>query len=76
MATPNADTFNVDIFQELSVVVPEGNLATLAVVDQNGKIVEAGPSMMRAVWDIAISAYRNFLIGNGHLRVLSKPTQR
>jgi len=61
-------------FQGLSIVTPDGNAATLAVVDQNGKVVEAGPSVMRAVWDVAIRSYRNFLIGNGHLRVLTQPS--
>ncbi|KVF71063.1 hypothetical protein WS75_23110 [Burkholderia sp. FL-7-2-10-S1-D7] len=73
MATLNADTSNVKIFQELSIVAPDGNPATLAVVDQNGETVEAGRSVMRAVWDVAIRSYRNFLIGNGHLRVLTQP---
>lgn len=81
-ASPTADTqiaaaisstISAVSFQGLSIVTPDGNPATLAVVDQNGKIVEAGPSVMRAVWDVAIRSYRNFLIGNGHLRVLTQP---
>ncbi|AIO49743.1 putative bcep22gp07 [Burkholderia cepacia] len=74
IAAAISSTISAVSFQGLSIVTPDGNPATLAVVDQNGKIVEAGPSVMRAVWDVAIRAYRNFLIGNGHLRVLAKPT--
>ncbi|WP_186011772.1 hypothetical protein [Burkholderia gladioli] len=62
-----------DIFQGLSIMAPDGNPATLAVVDQNGKTVEAGPRVARAVWEVAIQPHRNFLIGSGHLRVSSKP---
>ncbi len=32
-----------------------------------------GPAVTRAIWEIAIQSYRNFLIGRGHLKVLSKP---
>ncbi|MCA8328476.1 MULTISPECIES: hypothetical protein [Burkholderia] len=73
IAAAISSTISAVSFQGLSIVTPDGNPATLAVVDQNGKIVEAGPDVTRAVWEIAIRSYRNFLIGSGHLRVLSKP---
>ncbi|MGX5879453.1 hypothetical protein MJS38_04635 [Burkholderia gladioli] len=73
IAAAITSTISAVSYQGLSIVTPDGNPATLAVVDENGKIVEAGPSVMRAVWDVAIRSYRNFLIGSGHLRVLSKP---
>ena len=73
IASAISSTISAVSFQGLSIVTPDGNPATLAVVDQNGKIVEAGPDVTRAVWEIAIRSYRNFLIGSGHLRVLSKP---
>ncbi|MCA8120495.1 hypothetical protein LGN07_17370 [Burkholderia cepacia] len=73
IAAAIASTISAVSFQGLSIVTPDGNPATLAVVDQNGKIVEAGPAVTRAVWEIAIRSYRNFLIGSGHLRVLTKP---
>ncbi|OXI45295.1 hypothetical protein CFB49_09775 [Burkholderia sp. AU17457] len=61
-------------YEGLSVSTPTGEAGTLAVVDQNGNVIEAGPAVARAVWDVAIAAYRNFLMGTGHLRVLTKPT--
>nr|WP_321861324.1 hypothetical protein [Burkholderia cenocepacia] len=73
IAAAISSTISAVSFQGLSIVTPDGNPATLAVIDENGKIVEAGPSVMRAVWDVAIRSYRNFLIGNGHLRVLTQP---
>ncbi|MGU2419434.1 hypothetical protein [Burkholderia cenocepacia] len=74
IASAISSTISAVSFQGLSIVTPDGEPATLAVVDLNGKIIEAGPSVMRAVWDVAIASYRNFLIGSGHLRVLAKPT--
>lgn len=73
IAAAISSTISAVSFQGLSIATPDGNAATLAVVDQNGEIVDAGPSVMRAVWDVAIRSYRNFLIGSGHLRVLTQP---
>lgn len=61
-------------YEGLRVSTPTGEAATLAVVDQNGNVIDVGPAVTRAVWDVAIAAYRNFLMGTGHLRVLTKPT--
>ncbi|WP_080414553.1 hypothetical protein [Burkholderia ubonensis] len=60
-------------YQGLSVVTPNGEPATLAVIDRDGNVIEAGPSVAQAVWNVSIGAYRNFLMGTGHLRVLAKP---
>ncbi|SEU36446.1 hypothetical protein SAMN03159335_05451 [Burkholderia cepacia] len=73
IAAAISSTISAVSFQGLSIVAPDGCPATLAVVDQSGKVIDAGPAVTRAVWEIAIRSYRNFLIGNGHLRVLSKP---
>nr|WP_080424148.1 hypothetical protein [Burkholderia ubonensis] len=61
-------------YKGLSVTTASGEPARLAVVDQHGNVVDAGPEVARAAWDVAIRSYRNFLMGTGHLRVLSKPT--
>ncbi|KGD42089.1 putative gp52 [Burkholderia pseudomallei MSHR7343] len=60
-------------YKGLSVTTATGEPATLAVIDRDGNVVEAGPKVARAAWDVAIRSYRNFLMGTGHLRVLSKP---
>ncbi|WP_415858173.1 hypothetical protein [Burkholderia ubonensis] len=70
---PITSTISALSFQGLSITTPDGEPATLAVIDMQGRIIDSGPSVMRAVWDVAIRSYRNFLIGSGHLRVLSKP---
>ncbi|KUZ98145.1 hypothetical protein WI40_14100 [Burkholderia ubonensis] len=73
VVAPLASTISAVSFQGLSITTPDGKPATLAVIDMQGRIIDSGPNVMRAVWDVAIRSYRNFLIGSGHLRVLSKP---
>ncbi|KVP19425.1 hypothetical protein WJ85_08025 [Burkholderia ubonensis] len=73
IAAAIASTISAVSFQGLSIVTPDGEPATLAVIDMQGRIIESGPSVMQTVWDVAIRSYRNFLIGNGHLRVLTQP---
>jgi hypothetical protein len=63
-------------YQGLTIKTAAGDPATLAVLDKDGNIIEAGPDVARLVWDIAITSYRNFLMGAGYLRVLSKPPER
>lgn len=58
------------------VETPDGRRATLAVVDADGNILEAGPGVARQAWTVAIESYRNFLKGEGYLRVLSKPSDQ
>jgi len=73
VVAPISSTISAVSFQGLSITTPDGEPATLAVIDMQGRIIDSGPSVVRAVWEVAIRSYRNFLIGNGHLRVLSKP---
>ncbi len=57
----------------LSVQTADGRPARLAVVDQDGRVIAVGQEIAAAAFDAAVKSYRNFLIGNGHLRILSKP---
>lgn len=57
----------------LSVTTADGKPAHLAVVDDDGRVLAAGDEIEKAAWEAAILAYRNFLIGKGHMRVLAKP---
>jgi hypothetical protein len=43
------------------------------VLDKDGKVIDAGPSVSIAAWNVAITAYRNFLKGTGHLKIHSSP---
>lgn len=69
IAAAISSTISAVSFQGLSIETPDGNPATLAVLDQNGKVIDAGPAVSRAVWEIAIRSYRNFLCAQGFLRV-------
>jgi hypothetical protein len=60
-------------YSGLSIAMPDGRPAKLAVVDDEGHILECGPEVAEAVWHVAITSYRQFLMGEGHLRVLVKP---
>lgn len=47
----------------------DGRPARLAVVDEAGQVLEAGAEVERAAWLLMLLARRNFLEGNGHVRV-------
>lgn len=61
------------IFEGLSVTTPDGRPAMLAIVDENGQVVEAGNAVAQHTWNTVLGSYRNFLIGQGHIRVHTKP---
>lgn len=48
---------------------PDGRPAKLAVVDESGAVLEAGEDVEKAAWLLMLLARRNFLEGNGHIRV-------
>jgi hypothetical protein len=56
-----------------AVTTADGRPATLAVIDQDGNVIESGASVNIAAWNVAVTAYRNFLKGNGHVRVQASP---
>lgn len=60
------------IHEGLTVTV-NGKPARLAIVLDDDTIVAAGPAVAREAEAVAVNSYRNMLVGNGHLRVLSKP---
>lgn len=57
----------------LAITTPDGQPATLAVIDSTGKIIEAGRNIEAAVWNAAIESHQQFLIGRGHMRVHTSP---
>ncbi|BBL25386.1 hypothetical protein [Comamonas terrigena] len=60
------------VFEGLTVTV-NGVPAQLAIVAADGTIVAAGKDVAREVEAVAVNCHRNFLKGEGHLRVLSNP---
>lgn len=63
------------IWQGLTVSV-DGKPAKLAIVTDDGRIYAAGDQVATEAEAVAINAYREFLKGQGHLRVLSKPIDK
>jgi hypothetical protein len=61
-------------WEGFQVATADGRHATLAIVDDDGAIIESGASVLEEAWNVAVLAYRNFLIGEGCLRVYSSPT--
>jgi hypothetical protein len=55
----------------LSVTI-NGRPARLAIVEDDGSIAAAGDEVSREVEAVVLNNYRNFLKGQGHLRVHSK----
>lgn len=54
----------------LTVTLPDGRRAKLAVVDDNGNVI-ASEGVTRQAFDASCRAYRNFLQGNGHIRAVA-----
>ncbi len=61
------------IFEGLRVETADGRPAKLAIIDEAGKVVECGDAVAEEAWNVAIASYKNFLAGNGHLRVQTEP---
>mgnify|MGYP001286600481 CR=1 FL=1 len=57
--------------QGLTVKAKDGRAARLAVIDEEGNVIEAGPAVAREAFNVSIACYKQFLIGQGHLRVFS-----
>lgn len=53
----------------ITATTKDGTPALLAVVDEQGNILESGPHVARAAWLIMLRAWNNFLEGKGHLKV-------
>lgn len=66
-------TLSAVCFEGLSVETREGRKATLAIIDEHGQVIEAGAAVAREAWNVTLACYKNFLAGQGHLRVFSGP---
>lgn len=57
------------IHKGLSVRTPDGKAARLAIIDENGQVVDAGDQVAMEAFLVSIASYKNLLKGQGHLRV-------
>lgn len=60
------------VHEGITVRTRDGRRARLAVIDDDGNVLESGRIVEREVWAVAVQVHENFLAGKGHLRVLSK----
>ncbi|MFD1691584.1 hypothetical protein ACFSHR_08595 [Azotobacter chroococcum] len=51
----------------------DGRPARLAIIDEQGNVVEAGDAVAREAWNVCIAVIKNFKIGMGHIVVHSEP---
>jgi hypothetical protein len=54
-------------------VLVNGKPGRLAIIDEDGAVIAAGPHVAREAEAVAVQSYRELLKGKGWLRVLSKP---
>lgn len=57
--------------EDLKVTARDGKPLMLAIIDQDGNIIESGQAVAREARSVSINCYRNLLKGMGHLRVFS-----
>lgn len=69
----NKVTISALSYEGLSVIAADGRPAKFAIIDDDGNVIAAGKEIADAAWQASVNAYRQFLIGNGHLRILTKP---
>lgn len=51
----------------------DGRPARLAIVDDDGNVVEVGDSVAKEAWNVCVAVIKNFKIGQGHIVVHSSP---
>jgi hypothetical protein len=76
---PETDTLqnakiSANVNTGFQVKTADGRNARLAIVDDDGNIIEAGPAVAKEAWNVCIAVQKNFWIGQGHLIVHSSPT--
>ena len=57
----------------LTVTTKDGRRARLAIIDEDGTVLESGPSVESEVFNVSMNVLRNFWLGKGHIRVLAGP---
>lgn len=66
-------TISANVSTGFQVKTAEGRPARLAIIDDDGNVIEAGEAVAREAWNVCIAVQRNFWIGQGHLVVHSSP---
>ena len=56
-------------FEPLSVTTRDGRPARIAIIDDQGCIIDAGDAVAKEAWNVMVAVYKNYLVGQGHVRV-------
>lgn len=72
MKSRKSPTISALSYEGLTVVTADGKPAQFAIIDEGGKVIAAGKEVAEAAWATSIQAYRQFLMGNGHMRVFTR----
>lgn len=51
----------------------DGRPARLAIIDEDGRVVEEGDKVAQEAWNVCVAVIKNFKIGHGHIVVHSAP---
>lgn len=68
-----ASRISATISTGFNVTAIDGKPARLAIVDEGGRVIEAGEAVAWAAWRVCIAAQENFWQGEGHLVVHAGP---
>ncbi|MEX3950581.1 hypothetical protein AB4Y45_25585 [Paraburkholderia sp. EG287A] len=61
------------MWERFTITGDDGRPATLAILDEDGHVLDAGPQVAHELWELAVLAYRQYLVGEGLLRIYSTP---
>lgn len=68
-----ASRISATVSEGFTVTTADGNPARLAIIDEAGNVIEAGPDVAWAAWKVCIEVQENYWEGMGHLVVHSSP---
>jgi len=75
---PETDTLehsriSANVNTGFQLTTADGRQARLAIIDEDGNVIEAGPTVAKEAWNVCIAVIKNFRIGQGHIVVHSEP---
>jgi hypothetical protein len=70
---PASPTIAARSYEGLTATTADGKPARFALIDENGNVIASGKQVADAAFASSINAYREFLQGRGHHRVVTPP---
>lgn len=75
---PETDTLehariSANINTGYQLTTADGRPARMAIIDEDGNVIESGPAVAKEAWNVCIAVQKNFWIGQGHYVVHSSP---